>query len=264
MIRRMPDTFASPLRTALFAQVAGALMAFSLVWLARSFLAPPLFYVAVLQGFCAAFVSWRLGAPRWWWLINALFMPLVVLALAMQIAPGWYLLAFALTLLTFWRTDRSRVPLYLSNAKTADAIAHALPEQACEFIDLGCGDGHLLRRLARARPDCRFTGIEHAPAPWLLAKLINLGRPNVVIRHGDFWQQDLGSFDVVYVFLSPAPMPALADKARAEMESGKLLISNSFPIPGQDADSVIDVADRRQTRLFFYKIGLRNASKPRN
>ena len=260
----MPDTAASPLRSALFAQIGGALMAFALVWLLRPLMQLPLFQVAVLQGLCAALVSWRLGAPRWWWLINLLFMPLAVLALALQIAPGWYLLAFALTLLVFWRTDKSRVPLYLSNADTAAAIAALLPDQACDFIDLGCGDGHLLHRLADARPNCRFTGIEHAPATWLLAKLMNLGRPNVNIRYGDFWQQNLSQFDIVYAFLSPAPMPALADKARTEMADGKLLISNSFPIPGQETETVIEVADRRLTQLFCYKIGLKVSAKPRN
>jgi SAM-dependent methyltransferase len=245
----------SPLRTAFFAQITGALMAFSLIWLLRPFWGAPIFHAAVLQGLCAAFVSWRLGAPRWWWLINLLFMPLVVLALALQIGPGWYLLAFVLTLLVFWRTDKSRVPLYLSNADTAAAVAKQLPEQACAFLDLGCGDGHLLQRLALARPDCRFTGVEHAPLPWLLAKLRNLGKTNVSIHYGDFWQQDLGAFDVVYAFLSPAPMPELAAKAQTEMAGGKLLISNSFPIPGREAEAVIALQDRRKTRLFFYKIG---------
>ena len=260
----MSDTATSPLRSALLAQIAGALMAFAVVWLGRSFMQLPLFQIALLQGVCAALVSWRLGMPRWWWLINLLFMPLALLALALEIPPGWYLLAFALTLLVFWRTDKSRVPLYLSNADTATAIAALLPAQACSFIDLGCGDGHLLRRLADARPDCCYTGIEHAPATWLLAKLMNLGRPNVNIRYGDFWQHPLAQFDIVYAFLSPAPMPALAEKVQAEMEQGKLLISNSFPIPEQEADAVIEVADRRQTRLFCYKIGLKVPAKPRN
>lgn len=262
-MRPMPQADISPLRNAVFAQIAGALMAFAAVWLLRAFLQPPVFQIAVLQGICAAFVSWRLGAPPWWWLINLLFMPLAVVALALQIAPGWYLLAFAVTLLIFWRTDKSRVPLYLSNGDTAAAIADLLP-QGCSFIDLGCGDGRLLLRLADARPDCRFTGIEHAPATWLLAKLMNLRRTNVHTRYGDFWQQDLKYFDVVYAFLSPAPMPALCKKAEAEMVQGKLLISNSFPIRGTAPDQVVTVQDRRQTQLFCYKIGLKSAAKPRN
>ena len=263
-MRCMHEPSFSPLRSALLSQIVGALIAISLVWLARSFLQASLLHLAILQGLCAAFVSWRLEAPRWWWLINLLFMPMVVLALALRIAPGWYLLAFVLTLLVFWRTDKSRVPLYLSNADTAAAIAPLLPRQGCKLVDIGCGNGQFLRRLSLARPDCHFTGIEHAPATWLLARLLNMRRPNVHIRYGDFWQHDFAQFDVVYAFLSPAPMPALADKVWAEMKNGKLLISNSFPLPDQEAEQIVQLADRRQTRLFCYKIGLKTSAKPRN
>jgi len=260
----MSDTSAPPLRAALLAQIAGALIVFALAWLARPFMQMPLLALAILQGICAALVSWRFGAPRWWWLIHLVFMPLVLLALALQIPSGWYLAAFLLTLLIFWRTDRSRVPLYLSNADTATAVAALLPEQGCSMLDLGCGDGRLLGKLAAARPDCHFAGIEHAPIPWLLAKLLNLAHRNVHIRYGDFWQQDLGKFDVVYAFLSPSPMNRLAGKAEAEMETGKLLISNSFPIPEQMPEQIIEVDDRRQTQLFCYKIGLKTSAKPQN
>ena len=33
------------------------------------------------------------------------------------------------------------------------------------------------------------------------------GPDNLKIRRGDFWRQPLDNFDVVYAFLSPAPMP---------------------------------------------------------
>jgi hypothetical protein len=68
-------------------------------------------------------------------------------------------------LLTFWRTDRSRVPLYLTNRSTADSLATLLlPATPVTVIDLGCGDGGLLRRLALARPDCRFVGLRACAA----------------------------------------------------------------------------------------------------
>lgn len=252
------------MRNALLTQLAGALMAAALLWLTRPFFNITLFEFAIVQGFSAAFVSWRVGAPPWWRVIHLLFMPLVLLALALDIAPGWYLAAFVLSLLVFWRTDRSRVPLYLSNKATADTVAALLPEGAARVIDLGCGDGRLLRHLSLARPDCIFVGYEHAPLPWLVARLTNLHRRNVDIRYGDFWQHPLGPYDVVYAFLSPAPMPALADKCQAEMAPGKHLISNSFPIPDEPAAQTIVVDDRRQSHLFCYKIGLRNPAKPQS
>lgn len=259
----LTSTSASPLRPALFAQLGGALIVFALAYLLPvTWLRQPLI-LAVLQGLCASGISWKLDAPRWWCLIHLLFMPLVVIALALQIAPGWYLAAFVLTLLIFWRTDKSRVPLYLSNQATAMAVADLLPTNA-NVIDIGCGDGHLLRRLALTRPDCLFTGIEHAPATWLVARLLNMGRRNVTIRYGDFWQHSLSGYDTVYAFLSPAPMPALWDKVQAELGSGKRLISNSFPVPDAPADPVIEVDDPRQTQLYCYTIGLKTIAKPQN
>ena len=38
--------------------------------------------------------------------------------------------------------------------------------------------------------------------------------------------------DVVYAFLSPAPMPRLWEKVQREMRPGTLFISNRFIVPG--------------------------------
>lgn len=169
-----------------------------------------------------------------------------------DISPGWYLAAFILLLLVFWRTDRSRVPLFLTNTTTARAVASLLPRSRFTLIDLGCGDGGLLRHLARTRPECDFLGVEHAPLPWLWARLASLALPNCCIRLGDFWGRHLGKQDVVYAFLSPAPMPRLWRKAREEMRPGSLLISNSFPVPDIEPGQVVEVGDRRRTRLYCY------------
>lgn len=249
-----------PLRAALIAQIFGGLIAIGLVALVFSpalksgdFGFGEVLGVAVFQGCCAAFVSHKLEAPRWWLAIHLAFMPLAVLATRLAIAPAWYLGGFVLLLLVFWRTDKSRVPLYLSNAATAQAVSGLLPATPCHVIDLGCGDGRLLKALARARPDCEFTGFEHAPLTWLWARLNTLALTNCRIRLGDFWPQHLGLYEVAYAFLSPAPMARLWAKAAAEMRPGSLLLSNSFEIPGVAAEQVVEVADKRGTRLLCYR-----------
>lgn len=253
---RGSPTEAAPLRVAILAQLGGALgvlllaVGIGLLTTADFWRIP--FLLALLQGGIAAMISLRLGAPNWWQAIHLAFMPLVVAVQRLDIAPGWFLAAFMLLLLIFWRTDKSRVPLYLTNQATAKALLQLLPATPVKLIDLGCGDGGLLRRLAAARPDCRFTGIEHAPLTWLLAKLRTAGLPNVTVRHGDFWEEPLGGYDVVYAFLSPAPMLELWSKAQAEMAPGARLVSNSFAVPGMEADATVAVADRRNTRLFLY------------
>jgi hypothetical protein len=47
-------------------------------------------------------------------------------------------------------------------------------------------------------------------------------------------------------------MPRLWVKARAEMSPGALLVSNSFVVPEQVPQVVVNVVDGRQTRLHIY------------
>lgn len=246
----------STLRSALLAQGGGVvfvlMLAFVLAQLTQlTFWQHPL-VPALIQGATAALIAYWQRAPRWWLPIHLGFAPLAVIVQGFDIPPGWFLGAFVLLLLVFWRTDQSRVPLFLTNRRTATALAALLPAVPIKVIDLGCGAGGLLRQLAKARPDCRFVGIEHAPLPWLLAHLRTRGMNNVSVRHGDFWQEPLGSYGLVYAFLSPAPMSRLWQKARTEMTPGALLISNSFAVPDNEPSRVIDVGDRRTTRLFLY------------
>ena len=155
----------------------------------------------------------------------------------------------------FWTTFRGEVPLFLSSRTTADALLALLPQHAgLQVVDLGAGTGGLLRRLAQARPDARFTGIEHAPLPYLAARLNAHGLGNLVIQRNDLWRHPLAGQDVVFTFLSPRVMPRLWEKARAEMRPGTLLVSSSFPVPDASPERVVEVADRRGTRLYCYRM----------
>ena len=110
--------------------------------------------------------------------------------------------------------------------------------------------------LARQRPDGHFTGIESAPLPFALAwlRLRFAGLANVKLLFGNYRSHGLGEYDVVYAFLSPVPMPDLFDQAKQEMKSGSLLISNTFDVPGHPADEAVEVADRRQTSLYLWRL----------
>jgi hypothetical protein len=97
-------------------------------------------------------------------------------------------------------------------------------------------------------------GVETAPMVWLLSALMSRLTGRGRILRQDIWSTDLSGEDLVYAFLSTEPMPALFDKARAEMKPGSLLVSNSFPVPSIDADEVWELSDRRRTKLYLYEI----------
>ena len=217
-------------------------------------LAPSLLLVA-LQGALAASIGILLKSERWWIAIHLAFSPALFAALRLDLPPAFPLAVLAGLTFVFWTTFRGEVPLFLSSRATADALLPLLPQHAgLQVVDLGAGTGGLLRRLAQARPDARFTGIEHAPLPYLAARLNARGLGNLVIERSDLWRRPLAGQDVVFAFLSPRVMPRLREKARAEMRPGSLLVSSSFPVPDTPPEQVVEVADWRGTRLYCYRM----------
>jgi len=191
----------------------------------------------------------------WWWLpIHLAFTPLVFATHAFGVPSGVWLVVFAVFALIYWSSYRTQVPLFLTNRQTACAVAGLLPSGPIEVLDVGCGNGSFLTAFARQRPNARLTGIENAPAPFALACLRARKHPGITVIRGNFFAQSWAGYDLVYAFLSPVPMPYVWKKARSEMKPGSLLVSNSFGIPGVEPNHVIEVADRRQTRLLVFVI----------
>lgn len=211
--------------------------------------------LAALQGGLAALIGVLFKSERWWLLIHLVFSPALLAALRLDLPPAAPLAVLSALTFVFWSTFRGEVPLFLSSRAVADALLELLAQRGgLRVTDLGAGTGGLLRRLAQARPDVLFTGIEHAPLPWLMARLNARGLPNLAIRRSNLWREPLAGEDFVFVFLSPRVMPRLWQKACAEMRPGSLLVSSSFVVPGVEPERVIEVADRRKTRLYCYRM----------
>jgi SAM-dependent methyltransferase len=205
-------------------------------------------------GAVALLIATLTRQPWWWRIIHLLFSPLAWGVAELAIDPGWFLLLAILLLLVYRGALSGQVPLYLSNADTATALAELIADRRpLRFLDLGAGVGSVLRPLATTRQDASFTGIENAPATWLAGRLRTAGLANCDWRWGDIWQARLADYDVVYAFLSPAAMPALWQKVETEMPPGSLFISNSFAVPDIEASEIFEVDDGRKTRLYCYR-----------
>ena len=214
----------------------------------------PIWQPALLQGLSAGLLATALRSERWWLPIHFVFVPALALAQGLHLHPLWYLAAFVITALVFWSSYRTRVPLYLTNRRTAAALTELLAARAPgHMLDIGSGTGSLLQAVARQLPDWRFNGIESSPLPYLVSRWLSRGIENLSVRRGDFFAADWRDVDVVYAFLSPVPMTRVWSKACGEMRPGSLLISNSFEIPGVQPVRRIVVDDRRKTELLLYR-----------
>lgn len=209
---------------------------------------------ALVIGVAAALLATATRQAWWWRVIHALFAPMAWLVSLLEIEPGWFLLAFGLMLLVYRGALSGQVPLYLSNRRTAAALLPLLPEGTANCCDLGAGIGSVLRPLAAIRGDVRFTGVENAPATWLCGRVLTHRYRNIDWRMDSLWETPLSEFDLVYAFLSPAPMTQLWHKVQSEMRPGALFVSNSFAIPEIEPSEVVAVDDARQTRLYCYRL----------
>ncbi|HRE18982.1 MAG TPA: class I SAM-dependent methyltransferase [Rhodocyclaceae bacterium] len=251
-----PPVPATPLRQ-LAIQGAAVILVLSMAWpyyVVRNE-SLPWQQTALFIGGLAFVLATLTRQPLWWRIMHGLFVPLAWLAAQWQIDPGWFLLAFILLLLIYRGAVTGQVPLYLSNQATVDALGGLLREHGNpRFLDLGAGIGSTVVPLARQLPSAQFTGVENAPLTWLAGRLRSLGQTNLAWRYGDFWKVSLADHDVVYAFLSPAPMPRLWQKAKAEMRAGSLFISNSFAIPEREPDYIVEVDCQPPRPLYCYRL----------
>ena len=195
---------------------------------------------AILQGTLAAGVSRMRGMASWWLLIQLLFPIALVAALALQLPPVIFLIAFVALLGWYWSTYRTQVPFYPSGRSAWQAVEDLLPkDRQVRFIDIGSGLGGLVLYLSQRNRRGAFTGIEIAPLPWFASRLRAwFSRSSARFVRGDYGRVDFADYDVVFAYLSPAAMPALWRKAEAEMRPGSLLLSYEFDIAGAEPDLI--------------------------
>jgi hypothetical protein len=237
------------LQSAAFVLAALILRAFGLQ------LAP--FAFALLCGTLAAIFSRIAGLARWWLFIQFAFAPALVLVLALNIPPGYFLAAFLVMLVVYWSTFRTQVPLYLSSNKIWQALETRLPaNQPFTFIDLGSGIGGVLTHLAQARPQGRYHGVEAAPLPflWSWLRIKFGGYARCTVHWDSLWKSDLSRYDVVFAYLSPVPMEQLWKKVQQEMRPGSLFISNTFAVPGHPPQETISVEDLHRSTLYLWRM----------
>jgi hypothetical protein len=242
-----------PIR-ALLAQLFGLASAALLAWMLPQFFSQ-VWPLAFAQGLAAAMASRAMRQPAWWQPMHLMFLPAVLAALSLHVPSEIYLAIFIFLALVFWGTAKGDVPLFLSSPGVALALAEmADDERARRFADLGAGLGSVVIPLAKHFPLLAVEAWERAPLPWTVLAWRGRKLANLAVRRRSLWDSKLTDYDMVFAFLSPAPMPQLGEKIRREMRVGSLFVSSSFPVPGWLPEAEVEVRDRRSTVLYCYRI----------
>lgn len=127
----------------------------------------------------------------------------------------------------------TRGALYVSTARVRiDAFLASVHMSAGELlVDLGCGDGRVLRR-ANERYGVRGIGYELNLMAYLKARLLCRRYPAIRLRMANFWRADVSCADVVYCYLYPDVLRPLALKLKQELKPGAVVATGNFPLPG--------------------------------
>jgi hypothetical protein len=130
--------------------------------------------------------------------------------------------------------------LYVSSSrKRIRAAVAAVPTKQMNLVvDLGCGDGRVLRTVSKTS-GATCIGYEINLLAWAKAKLLCLAFTNIHIHRKNFRVADLSGADVVFCYLFPDVMPGLAEKLSAELKPGAAIVSFNFPLPGFSPQTVL-------------------------
>lgn len=156
------------------------------------------------------------------------------------VAGGLFGLKMTYVLCTALVLPATRGALYVSTTRTRlNAFIEAVPMTPGQtLVDIGCGDGRVLR-LARRHYHVTAIGFEVNLMAYLKARLQSIGLKGIEIKRQNFWRQNLAGADVVFCYLYPDVMRRLAAKLRSELKPGTLIVSGNFPLPGFKPERVI-------------------------
>jgi len=132
-------------------------------------------------------------------------------------------------------------PYVPSNRRKVEEALKELKIKGRTFIDLGSGDGCIVRTASKL--GAISTGVEINPYLSIYSKVRNIfskDKRNIQYLQKSFFNVDLSKYDVIYVYLYPGLMERLEDKIFSELKPGGLVISNTFVFKNRPERGVVD------------------------
>ena len=112
------------------------------------------------------------------------------------------------------------------------ALKDVNPEPNSVFMDLGCGDGYIVRHVAK-RFKVNGIGVDINPLLVGFAKVLSFltgtSRRTRFICN-DIFRSNFSHADYVFLYLMPSLLEKLGPRLAHECKPGTIIISNTFPI----------------------------------
>jgi len=165
--------------------------------------------------------------PAWLWIFIIL-------------AGGLFALKISYVLCTALVLPITQGALFVSSSRVrVAAFIDAVPMHTGQLlIDIGCGDGRVLRKASKCY-GAKAIGYEVNLMAYIKARLLCLGDKNIQIKWKNFWKENLAGADVVFCYLYPDVMKRLSDKLRSDLKPGTVVASCNFALPGFQSEKIL-------------------------
>ncbi|MGD9305869.1 MAG: class I SAM-dependent methyltransferase [Desulfobacterales bacterium] len=172
------------------------------------------------------------------------------------LAGGLFVFKISYVLSTALALPVTRGALYVSSSRVRVVAAlDAVPMKSGQLLlDIGCGDGRVLR-IASRRYGVQAIGYEVNWMAYIKARLLCMGDRNINIRRKNFWKENLSAADVVFCYLYPDVMKRLTKKLESDLRPGTVVVSCNFALPGfTPSKKFRPEGSLRSDPLYIYKM----------
>ena len=169
----------------------------------------------------------------------------------------FYLVAFILIIVLLlllsavWPPDSPWSPWWKTYKKTGRAVIKLANITSKDTVfELGSGDAEFLLLVSR-KVNSKCVGIEIDPLRHFIAKMrVKIAglTSNITLKKKSFYDEDISSASVIYVYLIPRVLKKLTPKFKKELKKGTRIVSFVYPIEGLKL-----VKLDRSHKLFLYK-----------
>lgn len=152
----------------------------------------------------------------------------------------------------------TRVPFVKMPARHITTLLEAIHITSADTVyDLGCGDAHVLIKIAE-RTGARTVGFDISPIAYLKAKWnIQKAKTTTKVYFKDFRNVDISQANIIFVFLIVGIMERTWNFLLTHARPGTRVISYGFSFPGIIPDQTISTSSSAQgSQLYIYTIPL--------